>query len=137
MGVVQGPVCNGRARDIGRKGFRRFGREPQGHVTAIGPSPDANARWVDICLCFQKGEARQLVFNFWPTQFSTNGALKATAPVRRSAVVDGKYNVAARGMELIGIAAPATPDDLHAGSAIDIDDDWPFLAGVEIGWQLQ
>src|SRR5215467_11791346 len=104
----------------------------QGHRAAIAPAPDADAALIERrILCEELIEGGQLILQLDHTEPVTNGrGHEIAAPVRRTAIIDGKNRIAVLCHHLVeGIsyaAAPGIAHCLRGRTSVDEDDDWNF-----------
>src|SRR5215472_16547740 len=127
---------------IGNRGSRnaafigtRVQKGVQGHRATIAPAPDADAVFIKRrILCKELIEGGQLILQLDHPEPVTNGrGHEIAAPVRRTAIIEGKNRIAVLCHHLVeGSAYAAAPGIAHCQdnrTSVDEDDDWNFAAG--------
>src|SRR6202022_2119814 len=117
--VVIAPIGNGRSRDSGPKHIGRVEQGVKGHVTAIAPAVDTDARWIHETLRQQVANTIQLIRKFGFAELAKERSLESVASSRRAAIVQLPDHKAALREHLIpGCSGPGVAHLLHAGTAI-------------------
>ena len=131
MGVVQGPVGDGRHRDTCGDAIGRLGQHHGGEVTAIAPAEHADACGINPGLLLQPVDSRQLVLHFRIAQLAVDHVGEAAPSAGCAAIVEGENHIALlrhvfEKVGLLGCAAgsagPGAHHFLHGRAAVVEDE---------------
>ena len=131
MGVVEAPVRDRCTRYAGREEIGCAYHGHQRHVAAVTPAPHADAGGVDVGQAAQVLDALHLVLDLDAAHAAVERRLEGPAAVAGAAVVEHEHHEALLREVLAVVATPGALHALHAGTAVDLDDDRVALRRIE------
>ena len=134
--LVEAPVDDGTACHTDFEDVGVGGHEAGGHEAAEAPAVYAEACTVNVGEALEVFDAAELVFHLFDAKLAEGGLLEGEAAMFAAAVVEAEHDVALLcHPDVPSACAPVAAGVYVVGMwpAIDIDDGWILLGGVEVG----